>query len=136
MAAKPFDPTLKTLVEASPADWPVLLGLPPAPTEVTDADIATVSGARDKVLHVRAAARYLVHLEFQSGHDAAGLPRLLHLRNTFLENHRLPCGHLKQSRGLFASSLRGPARLSGDGRGGAPRLPCLRPRTCGFPKSK
>src|SRR5262245_46170868 len=57
MAAKQFDPTLKTLVETSPGDWPVLLGLPPAPTEVIDADIATVSGAGDEVQHVRAAVR-------------------------------------------------------------------------------
>ena len=54
MATKPFDPTVKTLVETSPGDWPVLLGLPAAPTEVIDADIATVSGAGDKALRVRA----------------------------------------------------------------------------------
>src|SRR5262249_31536837 len=90
MAAKPFDPTVKTLVEASPADWPVLLGQPAVPTEVIDADIATVSGAADKVLHVRAAPPYLLHLEFQAGHDSAGLPRLLHLRGTLLESrHQL-----------------------------------------------
>jgi predicted transposase YdaD len=90
MAAKPYDPTVKTLVETSPADWPVLLGQPAAPTDVIDADIATVSGAADQVLHVRAAPPYLVHLEFQAGHDAAGLPPLLHLRSTLLEHrHRL-----------------------------------------------
>jgi predicted transposase YdaD len=86
MAAKPFDPTLKALVETSPGDWPVFLGQPAAPTEVIDADIATVSGAADKVLHVRAAPPYLLHLEFQAGHDSAGLPQLLHLRSTLLEN--------------------------------------------------
>jgi predicted transposase YdaD len=86
MAAKPFDPTVQTLVETSPADWPVLPGQPAAPTEVIDADIATVSGAADKVLHVRAEPPYLVHLEFQAGHDSAGLPPLLHLRSTLLEH--------------------------------------------------
>src|SRR5262249_53588866 len=91
MAAKPFDPTLKALVETGPADWPVLLGQPAAPTDVIDADIATVSGAADKVLRVRADPPYLLHLEFQAGHDAAELPRKLHLRNTLLENrHELP----------------------------------------------
>jgi predicted transposase YdaD len=90
MVAKPFDPTVKTLVETSPADWPVLLGQPAAPTDVIDADIATVSGAADKVLHVRAAPPYLVHLEFQAGHDSADLPPLLHLRSTLLQHrHKL-----------------------------------------------
>src|SRR5262249_49625691 len=86
MATRPFDPTVKMLVETSPGDWPVLLGQPAAPTDVIAADIATVSGAGDKVLRVRAASPYLVHLEFQSGHDTAGLPRLLHLRSTLLEH--------------------------------------------------
>jgi hypothetical protein len=91
MADRGFDPTLKDLVEAGPGDWPVLLGRPPAPTTVIDADIATVSGAGDKVLRVAAAPPYLLHLEFQAGHDAAALPRKLHLRSTLLEDrHWLP----------------------------------------------
>ena len=31
---KDYDPTLKALVEAVPAGWPGLVGLPRAPTEV------------------------------------------------------------------------------------------------------
>jgi hypothetical protein len=87
MATRPFDPTFKALVETAPEDWPVLAGESRAPTEVIDADIATVSGAADKVLRVRAAQPYLLHLEFVAGHDAAELPGLLHVRNTLL-NHR------------------------------------------------
>jgi predicted transposase YdaD len=87
MAAKEFDPTLKTLVEGSPGDWPVLMGQSAARTRVIDADIATVSGAADKVLHVSATPPYLVHLDFQSGHDSAKLPPLLHVRSTLL-HHR------------------------------------------------
>jgi hypothetical protein len=91
MADKGFDPTLKDLVEAGPDDWPVLLDRPAAPTTVIDADIATVSGAGDKVLRVAADPPYLMHLEFQAGHDATELPRKLHLRSTLLEDrHRLP----------------------------------------------
>jgi predicted transposase YdaD len=87
---KPFDPTLKALVETVPEDWPVLLGQPRAPTDVFDADIGTVSGAADKVLRVRAETSYLLHLEFQSGHDSAQLPPLLHMRNLLLEvRHQL-----------------------------------------------
>jgi predicted transposase YdaD len=90
MAAKLFDPTLKVMVECGPEDWPVLTGQQCAPTILVDADIATVSGAADKVLRVQAATPYLLHLEFHAGHDAVDLPRLLHLRNTLLEyRHRL-----------------------------------------------
>ncbi len=84
MAALPSDPTLKALVEVDPNTWPALLGRPVGPTTLIDADIATVSGAGDKVLHVAAATPYLMHLEFVSGHDSAQLPRKLHLRNALL----------------------------------------------------
>jgi predicted transposase YdaD len=82
----PYDPTTKVLVETVPEDWPALLGLPRGPTDVLDADIATVSGAADKVLRVRGTPPYLLHLEFLAGHDAASLPGLLHLRHTLLEH--------------------------------------------------
>jgi predicted transposase YdaD len=84
VTAKPYDPTLKALVETEPESWPPLLGKPAAPTTVIDADIATVSGAADKVLRVEARPPYLLHLEFVAGHDAAGLPRALDVRNALL----------------------------------------------------
>jgi hypothetical protein len=56
-----------------------------------DADIATVSGAADKVLRVAAEPPYLLHLEFVSGHDAAALPPKLLVRNGLLsDRHELP----------------------------------------------
>lgn len=91
MTAKPYDPTLKTLVEIEPESWPVLFGYPKAPTEVIDADIATVSGAADKVLRVSGDPAYLLHLEFVSGHDSATLPSTLLMRNGLL-------GHRQQLR--------------------------------------
>jgi predicted transposase YdaD len=91
VATKPYDPTLKALVEIEPESWPALLARPTGPTEVLDADIATVSGAADKVLRVSADPPYLLHLEFVSGHDAPALPRKLHVRNALLEDrHELP----------------------------------------------
>jgi predicted transposase YdaD len=91
MTTKPYDPTLKALVEAEPEAWPTLLGRPSGPTEVIDADIATVSGAADKVLRVSAEPPYLLHLEFVSGHDAPALPRKLLVRSALLEDrHDLP----------------------------------------------
>ncbi|HZV06485.1 MAG TPA: hypothetical protein VE999_15500 [Gemmataceae bacterium] len=81
-----YDPTLKTLVEVSPADWLSLLGLPRKRVTVEDTDLATVvSGAVDKVLRVRARLEYLLHLDFQSGHDSAILPRRLRLYNGVLD---------------------------------------------------
>jgi predicted transposase YdaD len=87
MTAKPYDPTLKTLVEIEPESWPVLFGHAKAPTEVIDADVATVSGAADKVLRVSGDPAYLLHLEFVSGHDSATLPSTLLMRNGLL-GHR------------------------------------------------
>jgi predicted transposase YdaD len=85
MTSKPYDPTLKELVETDPESWPALLGRPTGPTAVIDADIATVSGAADKVLRVAADPPYLLHLEFVVGHDSAELPCKLHVRNGLLE---------------------------------------------------
>jgi hypothetical protein len=91
VTAKPYDVTLKELIETDPESWPQLLGLPTGATDVIDADIATVSGAADKVLRVAAEPPYLLHLEFISGHDAATLPRKLLVRNAVLEErHDLP----------------------------------------------
>src|SRR5262245_57976819 len=83
--SKPFDATLKRLLEESPSDWPVLAGLPRAPVEVIDADISTVTGAADKVLHVRGASDWIMYIEFQSGPDQS-LPRLTHVYNALLED--------------------------------------------------
>ena len=86
MTAKHYDPALKALVETDPESWPALLGRPTGPTEVIDPDIATVSGAADKVLRVSADPPYLLHLEFVAGHDAAALPGKLHVRNGLLDD--------------------------------------------------
>ncbi len=86
MSDKPLDPTLKSLVEIGPDDWTVLAGEPAAPTRIIDADIATVSGAANKVLRVEAKPPYLLHLEFVAGHDAANLPSALNKRNVLLDD--------------------------------------------------
>lgn len=53
---------------------------------VEDTDLATVvSGAVDKVLRVHAQPEYLVHFDFQSGHDSAMLPPRLRLYNSVLD---------------------------------------------------
>jgi predicted transposase YdaD len=81
-----FDPILKALVEIAPADWLPVLGRRRRRVSVQDADIATViSGAADKVLRVHDDPPYLVHLDFQAGHDSAALPGRLKLYNSALE---------------------------------------------------
>lgn len=91
VTAKSYDPTLKALVETEPSSWPAFLGQPRGPTKAIDADIATVSGAADKVLRVQAETPYLLHLEFVAGHDVLSLQRKLVIRNSLLEDrHELP----------------------------------------------
>ena len=83
--SKPFDVTLKTLLEESPLDWPALAGRPQEAVEVIDADVSTVLAAADKVLRVRGSPDWIMHFEFQSGPDAS-LPRRLHGYNVLLQH--------------------------------------------------
>ena len=75
-----FDATLKALLEESPSDWPVLIGERRSEVEVIDADIATVSGATDKVLRVRGAPdvvvrkRQALHVPEELGPEVAQHP--------------------------------------------------------------
>ncbi len=48
--SKPYDATLKALLEASPSDWPRLAGFEPTGVEIIDGDVSTVTAATDKVL--------------------------------------------------------------------------------------
>ena len=83
--AKAYDATLKGILEDSPGDWPVLLGLPRAEARVIDADVSTFSGAADKVLRIRATPDWILHLEFQAGPDES-LPRRLQTANVLLDH--------------------------------------------------
>lgn len=85
MAAKQFDVTLKDLVEEYAAIWPLLAGPPPARgVDVIDADIATLTGAADKVLLVHGdAGDWMMNLELQAGHRL-NLPDRMHLNSTVL----------------------------------------------------
>ncbi|MBB6052842.1 hypothetical protein [Armatimonas rosea] len=72
--ATPFDATTKELVRLHPEDWLELLGLPPASCELVDADLATVSTEADRLIRVLTQEPYLVHIEFQAGHDGHRVP--------------------------------------------------------------
>ncbi|MBY0526159.1 MAG: hypothetical protein K2R98_22385 [Gemmataceae bacterium] len=86
----PVDNTLKHLTELSAPDWVVRGGWSPAPATLIDADIATISGASDKVIRVTGPPDWLLAVDFQTGHDAvAKLADLLLYNSALFKRHRL-----------------------------------------------
>ena len=80
--AKPFDATLKQLVDAYAADWLTFLrprlGLPPGTKfEPLDADLSTVSPQADKLFRLTGPAAGLLHLELQASSEVDLPDRLL-----------------------------------------------------------
>jgi hypothetical protein len=85
-----LDDTLKHLTEMSPQDWVVRGGWSAAPASLVDADIATISGATDKVIRVAGAPDWLLAVDFQAGHDTlAKLPDLLLYNSALFKRHGL-----------------------------------------------
>ncbi|OAI47901.1 hypothetical protein AYO44_08465 [Planctomycetaceae bacterium SCGC AG-212-F19] len=85
--SRPYDATVKTLIEKYPADWLPLSGLrTSAAIDAIDADVSSVSAAADKVLAVRDSPPWLLHLELQSSHET-DLAERLHWYNALL-GHR------------------------------------------------
>src|SRR5271168_2033498 len=86
----PFDDTLKHLTELSPQDWVVRGGWAAAPATLIDADIATITGATDKVIRVAGTPDWLLAIDFHAGHDTvAKLPDLLLHNSALFKRHRL-----------------------------------------------
>jgi hypothetical protein len=87
MAGKPFDATLKDLIEADAASWAALASsAPPTSVRFEDADVSSVTAAADKVLRVvDSTGEWLLDLEPQSSH-AGDAPDALHLYSTLLEH--------------------------------------------------
>src|ERR1700732_3479352 len=86
----PIDDTLKHLTELSPQDWVVRGGWPAAAAGVVDADIATISGATDKVIRVDGPPDWLLAVDFQAGHDTvAKLPDVLLYNSALFKRHGL-----------------------------------------------
>jgi predicted transposase YdaD len=88
--AKPFDATLKLLIQEYPADWLRLLGLPAARVDLLDADLSTITSEADKVLRVQESSPWLLHLELQSGNDPTIGQRLLRYNVLLRARHDLP----------------------------------------------
>ncbi|HEV3257689.1 MAG TPA: hypothetical protein VG013_12460 [Gemmataceae bacterium] len=89
--AKPFDITVKDLVEERPAECIRFFQLGPAgQVTMMDADLSTITAEADKVIRVGGPPPWLVHLEFQASYDAQLGPRLLRYNVLLAVRHGLP----------------------------------------------
>lgn len=85
--SKPYDATSKDLIESGPEAWVTFFGRPTGPGRATtiDADVSTVTAGADKVIRVEDDPAWVLHLEFQSGHET-GLPRRVLRYNALLQD--------------------------------------------------
>lgn len=79
---KPFDATMKQLLDAFGADWVIALapwlGLPPGlELDPLDVDLSTVQLSADKVFRLRPPSLGILHIEPQSSHDGELPDRML-----------------------------------------------------------
>lgn len=76
MSGKPFDASLRDVIEIHAFDWAPLLGAShPKRIRVIDSDVSTVTAAADKALLVEDdRGEYVLHPELQSSYDS-GLPK-------------------------------------------------------------
>ena len=87
---KPFDTTIKELIELQPEDWVEFAGLPRAPATVIDADLATVLLEADKVVRVEGPTPFLLHIEAQTTYDEGMGERMLQYSVFLRRRHGLP----------------------------------------------
>jgi hypothetical protein len=91
MSTKPYDATLKDLIEEDGAAWAGLIrSVPVRRATVIDADVSTVTAASDKVVRVEDdLGEWLLNLDPLSSRDPE-YPERLHLYSTILgRRHRL-----------------------------------------------
>ena len=89
--SKPYDSTLKSLVERYPVDWLNFCGLPPqGPVSLVDSEISTLTAAADRVIRVDESAPWLANIELQASYDSE-LAERTHFYSTLLSRrHGLP----------------------------------------------
>jgi predicted transposase YdaD len=89
--AKPFDATLKDLIESYPRDWLALLD-PSAisPVTVIDADLSTITTQADKILRVDEPEPWLLHIDLQASWEAHLDRRTLKYNVLAHDRHELP----------------------------------------------
>ncbi len=89
--AKPFDATLKDLIEQYPSDWLAPLGLSATgPVTVIDADLSTITTQADKLIRVDDPEPWLLHVDLQAGWDALLDRRALKYNVLAHDRHDLP----------------------------------------------
>jgi predicted transposase YdaD len=91
--SKPFDATMRKLLELEPAAWLRFLHVPltdPDRVRVIDSNVSTITAEADKVLWVDEQEPWIEHVELQAGRDI-GLPDRVHHYNTSLGRaHQVP----------------------------------------------
>jgi hypothetical protein len=88
--SKPFDATMRRLIELEPAAWLRFLHVPitdPDRVRVIDSNLSTVTAEADKVLLVDEPEPWIEHVELQAGRDI-DLPDRVHYYNTSLGRSR------------------------------------------------
>lgn len=67
---KPYDITMKMLMEQEPVSWLRRFGIEPdGPVSVVDSEVSTITSEVDKVFKIDGAEPYLVHIENQTSPD-------------------------------------------------------------------
>ena len=91
--SKPFDATMRQLIEMGPADWLAYLGIPvadPGRVTVIDSNLSTFTADADKVIRVDDPIPWIELIELQAGRDVR-LDKRLHGYSTLLEwRHLVP----------------------------------------------
>jgi hypothetical protein len=88
--SKPFDATMRELIELGPAAWLRFLHIPiadPACVLVIDSNLSTVTADADKVLLVNESSPWNEHVELQAGRDIELADRV-HGYSTLLRRRR------------------------------------------------
>jgi predicted transposase YdaD len=88
--SKPFDATMRKLIELEPAAWLRFLHISvsdPSRVMVIDSNLSTVTAEADRVLWVDEPAPWIEHVELQAARDLE-LPDRLHWYSTLLRRSR------------------------------------------------
>jgi hypothetical protein len=87
---KPYDATMRELIELEPAAWLRFLHIPatdPTRVRVIDSNLSTVTAEADKVIWVDDPEPWIAHVELQAGRDAE-LAERSHFYSTVLGYNR------------------------------------------------
>src|SRR5271156_1988527 len=90
---KPFDATMRKLLEVDPAAWLRFLHVPlsdPDRVTVIDSNVSTITAEADKVLWVDEQEPWIEHVELQAGRDLGLSDRVPHYSTSLGRAHQVP----------------------------------------------